>query len=256
MPGAGPSYLAATRHPLAGAIFVVPLLIFYELGLYHLGAAPADQMRNGADAWLRGILQQVGISPIYGAPVLLLGVLLVWSVWRRGDRPRDFLGLWIGMVFESAAFALGLVCASQLLFPLMQGLRGILEGPGASVLGLAVGAASPEMAWEQIIGYVGAGIYEETLFRLLLYSGLLALLTWLESPRWLALTTAAVVAALVFAAAHSVGPHGEPFRLVVFCFRSLAGLYFTWVYQVRGFGIAVGAHAGYDVLVGLLMRTS
>ena len=43
--------------------------------------------------------------------------------------------------------------------------------------------------------------------------------------------------------------------LIVILFRSVAGLYFTWVYHARGFGIAVGAHAGYDVLVGLLMRT-
>jgi hypothetical protein len=249
--------VAATRHPVAGVIFVVPLLIFYELGLYHLGAvASTDLLRNGADAWLRGILQQVGISPIYGAPVLLLGGLLIWSLWRRADRPHDFLGLWIGMVFESAAFALGLVCASQLLFPLLQGLGGMLEGPASRLVHLAVDTTSAELAWEQIIGYVGAGIYEETLFRLLLYSGLVALLTWLGGPRWLTLTGAAVLAALVFAAAHNLGPHGEPFRLGVFCFRSLAGLYFTWVYHVRGFGIAVGAHAGYDVLVGLIMRTS
>ena len=38
-------------------------------------------------------------------------------------------------------------------------------------------------------------------------------------------------------------------------FRTLAGLYFAWLYCVRGFGIAVGAHAGYDVLVGLFVKT-
>ena len=38
-----------------------------------------------------------------------------------------------------------------------------------------------------------------------------------------------------------------------FLFRVLAGLYFTAIYQFRGFGIAVGAHACYDVLVGIHM---
>jgi hypothetical protein len=33
-------------------------------------------------------------------------------------------------------------------------------------------------------------------------------------------------------------------------------LYFAWLYQARGFGIAVGAHAGYDVLVGLILQQS
>ena len=34
-------------------------------------------------------------------------------------------------------------------------------------------------------------------------------------------------------------------------FRAAAGLYFTCLYVGRGFGVAVGAHAGYDVLVGV-----
>jgi membrane protease YdiL (CAAX protease family) len=256
MPEPAPSYVHATRHPLAAVVFVVPLLLFYEFGLHQLDAVPADEIRNGADAWLRGLLQQIGISPIYGAPALLLGVLLGWSLWRREDRPHDFLGLWIGMVIESAAFALGLVCLSQVLFPVMQAVGGILEGPASRLVGLAMGTTSADTAWEQLIGFVGAGIYEEALFRLLFFSGLLFLLSLIECPRWLGLTIAAAAASALFAAAHNFGPHGEPFRLVVFIFRSIAGLYFTWIYHVRGYGIAVGAHAGYDVLVGLLIRTS
>ena len=40
-------------------------------------------------------------------------------------------------------------------------------------------------------------------------------------------------------------------RPYVFLFRVLAGLYFTALFVGRGFGVAVGAHAGYDVLVGV-----
>ena len=61
---------------------------------------------------------------------------------------------------------------------------------------------------------------------------------------------AAVGSALAFAAAHHVGPHGEPMVAARFLFRTAAGLYFTALYVFRGFGIAVGAHAGYDILVG------
>ena len=250
-------YLAATRHPWACLLFVLPLLIFYEAGLYLLGATPPEDLRNGADAWLRGILQQVGISPIYGAPVLLLGVLLAWNLLRRDDRPRDCLGICIGMVVESIALALGLLCLSQLLLPLLQMVGNLLETPTVRLTRLAInpGASAPELAWEQIVGYVGAGIYEETLFRLLLYSGLLALLSLMDLQRWLSLTLAAVGSALMFAGAHNLGPHGEPFQLVIFLFRSCAGLYFTWIYHARGFGITVGAHASYDVLVGTLLRS-
>jgi membrane protease YdiL (CAAX protease family) len=255
MRGTPTSYLAATRHPWACVLFVLPLLVFYEAGLYALGAAPPADMRSGADAWLRGILQRVGISPLYGAPVLLLAVLLIWSFWRRGDRPRDFLGVWIGMIVESAAFALGLLCLSQALFPLLHTVGHWFDAPTVRLVRLTTGSAAPELTWEQIIGYVGAGIYEETLFRLLLFPGLAALLQLLDVRRWLGLVTAALASSLAFAAAHNLGPHGEPWQLVTFLFRVCAGLYFTWIYHLRGFGIAVGAHAGYDVLVGMLVRS-
>ena len=37
-------------------------------------------------------------------------------------------------------------------------------------------------------------------------------------------------------------------------FRAFAGFYFAGLYHLRGFGIAVGAHAGYDLLVGLIVQ--
>jgi membrane protease YdiL (CAAX protease family) len=65
---------------------------------------------------------------------------------------------------------------------------------------------------------------------------------------------AAISSAVLFAAAHHFGRGGEPWDGYVFSFRSLAGMYFAALFHLRGFGIAVGAHAGYDVLVGLLLR--
>ena len=58
---------------------------------------------------------------------------------------------------------------------------------------------------------------------------------------------------LLFAGAHHLGSHGEPFDPIVFSFRAAAGMYFAFLYCWRGYGIAVGAHAGYDVLVGVLV---
>ena len=105
----------------------------------------------------------------------------------------------------------------------------------------------------QVVTYVGAGIYEEVVFRLALFGLLRAVLTTAQVPPRTAVLLAAVASAVLFAAAHHVGPHGEPMDGFNFLFRVLAGLYFTALYQFRGFGIAVGAHACYDVLVGIHM---
>ena len=105
-------------------------------------------------------------------------------------------------------------------------------------------------------GYLGAGVYEELLFRLLL----LPLLAWVLRQTKLspaaAMSVAVLLSSLLFAAAHHVGPYGEPFTSVgsfypKFFFRTLAGIFFGLLFVYRGFGIAAGTHAGYDLLVGL-----
>jgi membrane protease YdiL (CAAX protease family) len=234
-------YLAATCHPWACVLFLWPLLAAYEAGIFLIGGGHPDALRNGADTWLRWALQTVGLSHLYCAPVLLMGILLVWSWRRRADRPEEHVTVWIGMMIESALFAGGLWGISRGLAPLLNDLGIPLEVP----------AAGADPALEQIVSFVGAGIYEETLFRLFLLSALAMLFRLVEVP-WAGLL-AGLISSLLFAAAHNIGAHGEAFVPYVFLFRTLAGLYFALVYRLRGFGIAVGAHAGYDVLVGVLV---
>jgi membrane protease YdiL (CAAX protease family) len=250
------SYWQATRHPWSCVLFVLPLLAAYELGVRWLAPSTSEECRNGADAWLRAALAAGGISPIYGAPAVLLLVLLGWTLWRRQDRPTDQAGVWIGMAVESAAFALVLLVLSQGLWHILQIADRVLcsHAPRPAALSWAgPGSSAPEPALQAIIGFLGAGIYEETLFRLLLFSGLLAVFTIADLPAAWSFWLAAVASALLFAGAHHLGPHGEPFNGAFFSFRAAAGLYFAGLYRLRGFGIAVGAHAFYDVLVGLLL---
>lgn len=245
-------YWQATRHPWACTAFVVPLLLLYEAGLFLLGSGQGEGVRNGADVWLRDVLARLGLDPYLAAPAFLILILLAWTLSCRRPRPHDLLGTWSGMVFESAIFALLLYGLGEGIGPVVRFLQ---EGafltmgvPGATAEGTV-----PEPALEYILSYLGAGLYEETLFRLILFSGLLGLFLHLEMPAAAAGVGAGILSALAFSAAHHLGPHGEPFVWPVFFFRSLAGLYFAWLFRMRGFGIAVGAHAGYDVLVGLVV---
>lgn len=242
--GANKGYLEATRHPWPCLLFLMPLLIFYECGVLWLG----DQaIRNGADDYLRLLLYSFGLDYPYLPPVLLSGILMAWSVVRRKDQPPDAFGVTAGMVIESVAFALGLWAICRNLSPFLGEL-------GISVNTTGTGTPTPsttlQHALGQVVQYVGAGIYEEMLFRLILFSLLEWVLLWinLQSP-WSAIL-AGVGSSLLFSAAHHIGPYGEEFHGFNFLFRTVAGLYFATLYRVRGFGIAAGSHACYDVLVG------
>lgn len=244
MAGGAASYGAATRHPWSCFLFVLPLLTVYEAGVFLVGTGQSDSVRNGADVWLRWVLGTLGLPHLYWAPALLLLLLGGWCVWRRQDRPGELVSLWIGMAVESVIFALG-------LWAVCHGVAPMLKGLGVQ---LNASPSQPDPAMRQVITFVGAGVYEETLFRLILFSALTRLLEMLEFPRLGAFGLASLVSALLFASAHHIGPHGENFDPYIFTFRTLAGLYFALLFHWRGFGIAVGAHAGYDVLVGILVE--
>jgi hypothetical protein len=231
-------YVLATRHPWPCLLFILPLLAAYEAGVQALGGANPETVRNGADHWLRRGLQEVGLQVAWLPPALLLAVFVVWAYHRRADRPGDLVGVLSGMALESVSYALGLWGLSRLLPPL-------LHQAGVELV------LSTEPGLRQVITYLGAGIYEEALFRLALFSILAWGLRWLELPLPFAVLLAGAGSAVVFSAAHHVGPYGQPYSNFLFIFRLVAGLYFALLYQVRGFGVAVGAHACYNVMVSV-----
>jgi membrane protease YdiL (CAAX protease family) len=235
-------YLRATRHPWPCLLFLAPLLVAYEVGVISLGGAHPEFLRNGADTWLRQGLSSVGMKQYYWAPILLIVLLILWNLRRWSDRPTDLISVLSGMALESVAFALALWGISRGLGPLVDylGLELNVDAPGNPALG-------------QVITFVGAGIYEEMLFRLLIFSGLFVILRQFGITGMLAIGLSAMSSALLFSAAHHIGAHGEPLEGYTFLFRTIAGVFFALVYMGRGFGIAVGAHACYDVIVGIAL---
>jgi membrane protease YdiL (CAAX protease family) len=97
---------------------------------------------------------------------------------------------------------------------------------------------------------VGAGIYEELLFRLIIMTLVIIVLADVLKfkMRWAA-AAAVVVSALLFSA-HHYAPIGlDSFSWGSFSFRAFAGAYLGIIFLVRGYGPAAGAHAAYNVMV-------
>lgn len=241
MPRLDQGYSSATRHPWPCFLFLLPLLLAYEVGMARLGGSEPESLRNGADAWLRMSLQASGLPHAYVAPGLIIVVFLAWSWLRRDDCPDGMVGVCTAMVLESILLAFVLFKVSEAMGPVLESFGTLMSLDGK------------EKLLRQVIPFVGAGIYEEVIFRLVLFCALGLLFRLMFLPSELSAILKIIVAALIFAAAHHVGPYGEKFEGRVFLFRALAGLYFGMIYQFRGFGIAVGTHACYDVLVGVLL---
>lgn len=234
------AYLRRTRTHTYSLLFAVPLLLAYEVGAAWLAAGDDRALRNGADVLLRSLLAAGGVQGTLGFTGALLGAAAVLVVMeqRRGRVPIR-VDPFAGMLLESAvyAMALGLIVGGATQW-LLEGLvRLAADQAPLATLSLP----------EAIVLSIGAGIYEELVFRVLLVGGIYAVFVSSGLTRTRAGAFAAILAALVFSAFHYIGPYGDPWALPSFLFRFLAGLAFSLLFLVRGFGIAAWTHALYDV---------
>jgi Type II CAAX prenyl endopeptidase Rce1-like len=238
--GPMPRYFQLTRKHSYSLLFVLPLLLAYEVGATMISTS-SRVLRNGADVLLRSVLSVGGIHGTLGftAVLAVIAIVLIVRERRREKVPLQG-GVFVGMAAESVVYALifGMVVGT-----LTQWLLGNWQLAG----GTGVLDRLPLM--DGIVLSLGAGVYEELLFRVVLVGGLLALLLSSGLAKKPARIYAAILAALVFSAFHYVGPYGESFQVSSFMFRFVAGLALNALFIARGFGIAAWTHALYDVFL-------
>lgn len=229
-------YHQESRRPLASLVFVIPILVVYEVGGLMLGP---QAMRNAADGWLRELLRFLGFGQYFLLPLLTCAILLGWH-HLSGQAWRVASGVVSGMWVESAALAVVLVIGAR-------GLPGLL-------LDVQSDPALTGTWLDQCVSFMGAGIYEELLFRLMLLPAAMGLFRLTGVPLSAAVMLSVISTSLLFSAAHYDWflTAGEPFEVSSFIFRTLAGGFFSGLFLCRGFGIAVGTHALYDIFVTAL----
>jgi hypothetical protein len=234
-------YWRDSRAPRYSLLFALPLLLAYETLAFAAADGGRPTLRNGADVLIQQFFVLIGGR--YGPAlfwVLLagLGLALVIRDQRRHPGPLA-RGTFALMFAESCALAVlcGVVVGTltaRLLSPLA------IQGTDLAALPVAT----------RVMLSLGAGLYEELLFRVVL----VALLAWAARRLfgWRPLAAGAfavVLGALVFSAFHYIGPYGDEWRVFSFAYRTIAGLFFSALYLTRGFGITAWTHALYDVLV-------
>jgi hypothetical protein len=277
------SYLERTSRPVYAIAFLLPLIVFYELGTILINTNVLRHHWQGrvvAFSWLQGFLEYLGFgsklawltTPI-AVIVILAALQLVsrkrWRLWLGDIGPMALecillavplivLGLFLNRpanpgddIYQSANSSIEIQarppgCSSVPNDGLPRATQRSDSGPGTRLLA-------------NIITGIGAGIYEELVFRLILICLLMMLFqNVLQLNHKNAIVLSVLVSAALFSAYHHVDFFSghlyqrAPFDWTEFGFRTIAGVYFAVLFAIRGFGITAGTHAFYDVIATII----
>lgn len=233
------SYFRTTRTATWGFFMAIPLLLLYEIGIVWVNRGNAEEVRIVADIWLKDLIPSFGLTHelILFSVVLVVGMLIVAIEWKKKIR---FHSKYPGfIILESTVYAI-------LFAFIVSGFTHWLMSPMMSAQEVQ---HEPNLVMQLVLS-LGAGLYEELFFRVLLVGGL-AFVLRLAFPKAKVLMyiLAAVIGAIAFSAMHHLGNMGDSWELGVFVYRAVGGLIFNAVFLIRGFAVVAWAHAIYDVMV-------
>jgi membrane protease YdiL (CAAX protease family) len=224
-------YLTSSKSLHYSLILTLPALAIYEIGILILFRDSFFELRNTGEILLRSFFESLGLTNPLIVSVILMALFIVVMVrgYKIEKKPGIHANYIIYMLLESMLWGCFIFISLQLFNKLP--LQLITMEDKISNINLAI----------------GAGIFEELIFRLVLIGAILIILErGLSLTPRVAVPSAILLSALVFAAFHLFM---EAFSVSVFSQRVLGGSLLGSIYYARGYGIAVYAHIIYNILI-------
>ena len=234
------NYWKETHTPLYSFIFTLPLFLIYEIGIFSISASDLPLLRNGADVIMRQMMEMFGVFGRYGfSGSFLIGFMVAFLRQKKKIMSTAIRGEYLlTMLFESIGWAIILTIV-MIWFPIL-----LMNGKDGRLV-------------QQVVLAIGAGIYEEFIFRVILITGLAAVLEFIFQWGEVGEKVGAVIlSAMLFSGFYFVGAFGEPPSVYIFIVRLIAGIVLGGIYVLRGFGVAAYTHTIYDLFVLVKFTTS
>ena len=273
------SYFDRTSRPIYAIVFLLPFIIFYELGTIFINTDVLNQsqVRVVAFVWLQELLKYIGLGGklAWATPALVVVIILVALQLASRKRWHFWLGDIGPMAAECILLAVPLIVLSLFLNSSNRPQDNVVRLDGGAAIQIQTevlrcvsvpqesppapeadssGLAESSLLADIVTG-IGAGIYEELIFRLILICLLMIVFQdVLRIDHKSSVILAVLISAALFSAHHHIVYLGgrfsqrAAFNWTEFSFRTIAGVYFAVLFAIRGFGIAAGAHAFYDII--------
>ena len=210
-------------------IITFPLFIFYEIGIFYMFQANIPYSKNGADVLIEEFINMLGLNGYYAASsILFIVFFLILYFQRKNFKTFKISSKYLSlMIMESFLYAVLLVLL----------LQNIYLSQGVNMNNL-----------NNFILSIGAGLYEELIFRFFLLFFLSKSFIFIfKMKEFSSLLLSIIASSVLFSLFHYIGQ--ESFNSYSFTLRFIAGIYLSSIYINRGFGIVALTHAFYDLFV-------
>mgnify|MGYP001159737645 FL=1 len=222
-------YFLKSKSLFYSLLVTLPLFILYEIGIFYMFQSDVAYVKNGADVLIEEFIKMIGLNGYYAASSIFILVLFIVLIGQRKSfKTFDISVKYITiMIFESLIYAAVLMMVLQNIY--------LIQGLTTSIL-------------NNFILSIGAGLYEELIFRFFLLFILAKSFSFVFKTKELtSLILSIIVSSVLFSAFHYIG--AESFTPLSFSLRFIAGIYLSIIYINRGFGIVALTHAFYDLFV-------
>jgi len=227
------NYLRFSRSTYYSVVSALPLLLAYEI-LVIITQSNYWVIRNAADVWIRTFLSFFDLKAQHLTFIMIgISFALIPLAKIRSPGVRIKVSYFLVMLLESLLYSL---------------ILGVLLQNILILVGLASGGIGSGVLQNLALS-LGAGLFEEIVFRVILLNLLFFLFKFLFKKKVAISIFSVLIASLLFSMSHYIGSMAESWELYSFMYRWLAGMVFTVLYFIRGFAITAYTHALYDIWV-------
>lgn len=229
-------YFENTNNLLYSFLVSLPLFLLYELLIVISQPESEAIVRISVDVWIKTLFTYLGVNAV-SFSLLLVVIIGMFIIYKERERLRSLKFVYFPvLIIEATIYAIIVAIISQTLVSFILNIA-------------AFDAISSLSITQKIALSLGAGLYEELFFRVILVTLFILVFTKILGEKWAGVTAAVVLAALLFSGVHYIGSMGDAFTLGSFLYRFLFGLILNGIYVWRGFGVAAWTHAIYDIMV-------
>ncbi|RZO47519.1 MAG: CPBP family intramembrane metalloprotease [Proteobacteria bacterium] len=227
------NYWRFSRSAYYSVVSALPLLVVYEI-LVIMTQSRYWGIRNAADMWIRTFLMAFDLRAQHLTFVMIgIAFALIPVAKARSYGVKLKANFFLLMLAEAFTYSLVLGGVLQSILRLSGLAAG---GPGNGAL-------------QNFALSLGAGLFEEIIFRVLLLNLLFFILNYIFKNKVTTAVISVLAASFLFSLSHYIGSMADSWELYSFMFRWIAGMIFTVLYFIRGFAITAYTHALYDIWV-------